>query len=167
MFLFGKFLDLQPLAPGQRGLHRGERLSVTAGATGMHGIGKSRNARISIATVDGSGYCIDRIRRGFGSRRTFHIHRPIGSIGHDQTAWRTVFRVGIATIQRLMRFGFHFGIREVQCGIVGSLLLVTHDFAGMQFDHAFAHGVDDFLIMRGHDDGSASAVDGVKHFHNA
>ena len=66
-----------------------------------------------------------------------------------------------------MRFGFHFGIREVQCGIVGSLLLVTHDFAGMQFDHALAHGVDDFLIMRGHDDGSAGAVDGIQHFHNA
>ena len=39
------------------------------------------------------------------------------------------------------------------------LLLVTHDFAGMQFDHTLAHGVDDFLVMRCHDDGGASAVD--------
>ena len=33
--------------------------------------------------------------------------------------------------------------------------LVAHDLAGVQFDHAFAHGVDDLFVVRGHDDGGA------------
>ena len=167
MLLFGKILKFQSLAPGQRSLHRSERLAITTGATGMHGIGETRDARITIAAVDGRSYGINRVRRGFGSRRAFHVHRLIGKIRHFKRARRTIFRVDVAAVQRLMRFGFDFGIREVQCGIVGSLLLVTHDFAGMQFDHTLAHGVDDFLVMRCHDDGGASAVDGVQHFHNA
>ena len=47
------------------------------------------------------------------------------------------------------------------------LLLVAHDLAGVQFDHAFAHGVDDLLVVCGHDDGGAGTVDGVQHFHDA
>ena len=66
-----------------------------------------------------------------------------------------------------MRFGFDFGVREVQRGIVRSLLFIAHDFPGMQFDHAFAHGVDDLFVVRGHHDGGAGTVDGVQHLHDA
>ena len=69
MLLFGKILKFQSLAPGQRSLHRSERLAITTGATGMHGIGETRDARITIAAVDGRSYGINRVRRGFGSRR--------------------------------------------------------------------------------------------------
>ncbi len=83
-------------------------------------------------------------------------------------ALRTVFRVvPLAAAQRLMRLGSDFGIREIQCGIVGTVFLVAHDPAVVQFDHALAHGVDDLLVVRGHDDGGSRAVDGVQHLHDA
>ena len=47
------------------------------------------------------------------------------------------------------------------------MLLVAHNLAVMQLDDAFAHRVDDFLVMRGHHDGRAGAVDCIKDFHDA
>ena len=63
MLLFGKILKFQSLAPGQRSLHRSERLAITTGATGMHGIGETRDARITIAAVDGRSYGSNRSSR--------------------------------------------------------------------------------------------------------
>ena len=47
------------------------------------------------------------------------------------------------------------------------MLFVTHNLAIMQLDDAFAHRIDDFLIMSGHDDSRTRAINRVKHLHNA
>ncbi len=71
----------------------------------MHGIGETRDARITIATVDGRSYGINRVCCGFGSRRAFHVHRLIGKIRHFKRARRTIFRVDVKRLGNRLVFG--------------------------------------------------------------
>ena len=75
--------------------------------------------------------------------------------------------LGIGDVVGPAEFGFNLGIGEVQGGIVGTMGLITHDLATVQFDNALAHRVDDLFVMCGHHDGGAGTVDSVQHLHNA
>src|SRR5699024_3981383 len=46
-----------------------------------------------------------------------------------------------------------------------SFSFITHDLAFMQFNDATTHRVDDFVIVRGHDNGCAVLVNFVENFH--
>ncbi len=67
----------------------------------------------------------------------------------------------------LLRLGLDLRIGEILGGIVHALRLVAHNVAVVQLHHAFAHRVDDLLVVRGHHDGGAGAVDRVEHLHDA
>ena len=50
---------------------------------------------------------------------------------------------------------------------VASLLLIAHHMAGLEGDHAPAHGIDHLAVMGRHDDGGPRTVDAVEQPHDA
>ena len=131
----------------------------------MHGLRQPGDPLVAGARGYRLGYGVDDLGRGLAAIAG-HLDGD-GRVGRGGIAVRTEPRIRIIRLDRQLSLRLDLGIREIQCGIIGSLSLVADDLAVVQLDDALAHRVDDLLVVRGHHDGGAGAVDGVQHLHDA
>ena len=162
LLLRGNLLKRQALAPGQRVLHRLERLTVAAGTSRMHGARQPGDAFVPDIAADRLGDHFDTL-----DCTLLATGLDSGDLCVERAGIRAETRIIRLPADRLMRLGRDIAVGEELGGIIRALGLVAHDLAGMQLDDALAHRVDDLLVVRGHHDRRAGAVDGVQHLHDA
>ena len=99
---------------------------------------------------------------GLGEGSLHVAHKIISAATHAYTATRTATHTSTSAHTHVVV------VRVVQRGIVTTMLLIAHDLAQMNFHHALAHGVDDFLIMGSHHNRRVRCtVDGIQNLHNS
>ena len=157
-FLLGQFLKRQSTAPREGLLDRREGLAVTSGLACVHILGEPLDSGVAH---------IAREQLVHGVHNRLRVGEPFlavpGRTEHGDGFCRGDVRFGT----RLLRFGLDLRIGEVFGGVIHTLRLIAHNIAIVQLHHAFAHRVDDLLIVRGHHNGGTGAVDRVQHFHDA